>query len=134
MRYTRHIKRRHTGLAVIETGLCEQGSVITPAVKAVLQQDGEEVHLASVGEDDELYAIEIITPDEYSMHVLRREAELASIWKDFSKEDLPTLPFQATDPKRGVKGKTSYAIHYQGTAAFPAKLHFKPMEAEEVSS
>lgn len=127
MRYTRHIKRRHTSLATIETGLCEQGSVITPDVKAILQQDGEEINLATVGEDDELFALEIISPDMYSVNVLRRTGELQHLWDASVKgEDLPDLPFQANEPKVGRVGDIRYAIHYQGTASFPAKLHFKP--------
>lgn len=132
MRYTRHIKARETSLAYIETGICEEGSVITESVQALLKQDGDEVRLVTVDEDTQLFALEVIREGSYALHVSRTERELRGLLDKYSipVERVP-LPNEALKPTKCFDEGVRCAVHYQGTASFAVRLHFK---TEEVSA
>jgi len=129
MRYTRHIKTRTTSLGRIETGLCEQGSVITEAVQALLKQDGDEVRLATVDEDTQLFALEVIWKGSYFLHVHRTGLEISGLLEKYEipQEQLP-FPTEAFKPSKLEDESKACALHYQGTASFAARLHFKKQE------
>ena len=130
MRYTRHIKARKTSLGLLETGICEQGSVITEAVQAILKQDGDEVNLVTVDEDTQLFALEVLREGSYALHVMRTERELKSLLEKYAiTEELVPTPNETQLPTSCVTPDFRCAVHYQGTASFAGRLHFKPEEA-----
>ena len=132
MRYTRHIKARKTTLGHIETGICEEGSVITGSVQALLKQDGDEVSLVTVDEDTQLFALEVLREGSYALHVSRTESELKGLLEKYAIPlDLVPMPNEALLPTRCITPEFRCAVHYQGTASFAVRLHFK---SEEVSA
>lgn len=129
MRYTRHIKARETSLAYIETGICEEGSVITESVQALLKQDGDEVRLVTVDEDTQLFALEVVCEGAYALHVSRTERELKGLLEKYRIQAvLVPLPNEALKPTKHFEEGIRCAIHYQGTASFAVRLHFKTGE------
>jgi len=117
----------------VETGICEQGAVITPEVKAILKQDGGEVVLNTVDEDAPLYAFELAEEDSFSIRVLRTAVELNALARIHLNEDDPELPYKAGEPIVGKVPKAGggfrhYSIHYQGTASFRSTLNLPEKE------